>query len=390
MINNPTTFIEDTRENILDQTPTGPGQVAIASDTLSLFVSNSAHGWVETRLSTKHNITYNIPDTSETITQSPVMHFDASDTSKVLNTKMQPAQDGDDVRCWVGKKPDMLSMFQKQDLYTPRYIHNDQNNNKAIDCVNAVISTREDESVDLTDQQTVIIVYTPQRLGHLVRGHLWDNPALSATNYYGGSEDEFRTSYVQNYIWYGGDQKFNSADSFGVYTSINDYNFYMYNQEVYSITLPRFSNINEGEKPGFKLSNADILRYQHYNQNYLGNPHIMIFRSDTDTNEIGGSRATMFGLGTYSQTTSGGNTIETKETSNSPGSYIKGLTLGGYPNTDGDDLTEPSTGNTFNHFHEVMVFNSALSNHELNLLGRHLASKWNIENNQYIRWKDLS
>ena len=372
-----TSYTKDTKNNIEGSTPGQDGLMAFATDTGSLYISNDG-AWRETPLFETQNKPYNIPASAETLSLTPVLHWDASDSSSILNASGNVANDGDTVSEW---KPQIgiTGLYQQYGAYQPTYkVSSTRNNKPGIVCNGTHgLTTIAREEQSYSDGLTVMIVAT--------------YPGLSAneTNgqFHAGNADTFgSTGYhiAHSYIF----SPSVAHGTTGQYPHMRQHQHtttthYHYNANdsdaVLSDTIGSNGSITTG---GGDAANRALTRTQYFNQYMCNTTHIYSSREDK-------GRFGIQGANTYLTT----GAIHTYKASNwsdivNGGSRADGnhniWTFAGHNHNNlrplkGFALGKVNTSNVFmsiHTFHEVYVFPRVLSDTDMTKLGEHLANKW--------------
>lgn len=89
-----TTYTKDTESNILSNPPSADGELAFATDTYKLYISNGTN-WVDYQARKIYG-NYDLTE-SITISNKPMYHLDFSDISSILNSNSSQPSNGDGV-----------------------------------------------------------------------------------------------------------------------------------------------------------------------------------------------------------------------------------------------------------------------------------------------------
>lgn len=370
---NITSYKTGTTQEILNLDPSTPGEIAISTDTNSMFVSNGT-GWSETVVHKRSGKEYTLSNGSS-ISETPILHFDANNRSTMLTEYGTTCNDGDEVAVWNSLNS---SERMTQDVHSrPVYRSTDLNNNAVVDC-----APRDGMLLDTsispkrTGDISVIIVYTPTRENH---ERVWSGPGDSSTT--GTVDGGGRYSYCKfqkNYLTSYYEQLFTSdftrsyaSTTDALYLAIHQYA----NDNSGRIThsggvMDYFLQIDGRYDLNNLLDDSAVDELYHYNNNYRGTPQIMSMRVNAGY-EQNATYASILHHTWHYQYKNRGRNIYTGNIL-TPNPTLHKMSLGGSLLAD-----SPNDYLTPNGYHEVLIFNSYLSDKALDTLGTQLSQKWN-------------
>ena len=365
-----TSYTKDTKNNIEGSTPGSDGLMAFATDTGSLYISNDGE-WRETPLYGVQNKPFTIPGTATIISQTPVMHFDASINASILDSTGNVATDGEAVSEW---KPQIGStgLYQEFGALQPTYEASTGPNGKpgiTTNGAHGLVSNVKEEQV-YDEGLTIVVVAT--------------YPGLSANE----TQDQFFTGAANNFgpLTYhdGVSNLIGTAAVHGVagiyphfrHTQNTTVNHYIYNEDSGdSSHTDTISNAVITSGSGDAAARG-LTKTQYYNQKLVGQTHIYSIRqSKCNSHNVARatSSETIGSMHTYkidkSDVVNGGSACwKDYGTIYANKHPLRGLALG-------RNALNRSFRSYYN-YHEVFVFARVLSDADLRKLGEHLATKW--------------
>ena len=386
-------ILADTRDEILNTQP-GNGLLAISKDTSSLFVSDG-NRWIETNINSKHNIEYPITSNID-ISQSPVIHFDTTDTATMENATGGEVVDTQPVTR-INSIVSNEAMVTPP-TYAPVYIANDHNNNPGVLAFGYQGMTPDLDVAEKRDgAMTILCVYTPTKnaLGLDDQGResglerRWDSPA-NVTNASNAGSNRYSLPRItgDQYIvsaFVHGEQKqcyrwkVSNASTvhYGLYGAHKTHNF----PESYMTTVHDPAGVEQNG--GYTHLISGVLRsdgttpgnrIHHWNQNFIGKPQIVSIRVENNKDRSFGTMLKVQ-LHTFHpeslDTPYPYNVVWDSDNTNYSSIINHGLSFGTY---------------TANHssiyyrahatFHEMMYFDKYLPDSDLGKLGEELVDKW--------------
>jgi len=386
-------ILADTRLEITNTNPE-PGLLGISKDTSSLFVSDG-NRWIETNINSKHNMEHQVT-ASDSINQSPLIHIDTSNNSTVENFNGNQAQDGNSVKR-------INSIVSNEALLTEPhlagiYVDNDSNGNSGVK-FHGVQGMNPD--LDLSQKRdgemTILCVYTPTPdVAGPGEGleRPWSPPndvdpedtATMGSNRYCipkignqsifstftmNSESNCANHYVRQHYsnntsyFYGFDDQGNSyAGPQSYMTSSSDTNVSSGNTSGESFLVPGVTRADNGLTGNM---------YHHWNQNYVGKPQIVSYRAESnkESSTPGMLKTALHTWHPKYFDTNVNFQIQSLSYQKYSSLLYHGLSLGAVGSTYGHN-----TFYTHNTYHEIMLFDKYLTDKDLDIIGTHLASKW--------------
>ena len=368
---NITTYKTGTTQEILNLDPSIPGIVAISTDTNSMFVSNGT-GWSETGIHKRLGLQHTL-DSGDIIGETPILHFDANDRNSMKTSRGTTCSNGDEVAEWHSQSS-VERMIQ--DVHSrPKYISQDGNSNPVVFC-DVFDGMFLDKSISpcRSGDMSVVLVYTPTREDH-ERVYTGPGDNTYSSTVPGGrySYSKFQTQYATSFY----EQIFttnnirsygNTSDClfFSLYQYANDDTVRLYHTGGYNSYFARL----DGRYDKTPLTDApEVDDYHHYNNNYRGIPQIVSARAGMGTGV--NSTHMCMKMHTYhpSNLNIGYKIHDT--TIKSPNPILHGFNIGGRGHADQRNTYLSPTG-----YHEILIFDSYLSDRDLDMLGQHLNQKW--------------
>lgn len=381
-------ILADTRAEVLN-TPPGPGLLAISKDTSSLFVSDGDR-WVETNITYKHNIEHAVT-ANTSLTQSPVLHFDASVGASIENIRSKTATEQQPV-ARINSLVSNEALISKPH-YAGVYTENDANNNSAIVFTGAqgmIPDLRQSQKRDGGATILCVLTPTPNVLGNdsdgqpsgLERRWVPHDPDAG-----GHGENRYSTPRItssQNYFSTYQHQQYGSATTHKVALIQSNANNHMYvSGDAYASGTMNQSTQLLSNTPTYYFDENDVAdpvnggpgnRVHHYNQNYIGKPQIFSVRVESNKQMNAGGALKVachtYYPGVYDFDYAWNLRSDTSYQHRSS-ELNHGLALG-----KGQSGWGSSDFNVYMSFHEMMYFDKYLTDKDLNLLGESLANKW--------------
>ena len=390
-------ILADTRAEVLARSPAPAGQLAVSKDTNSLFVSDG-NNWAETNCSRTRLLEHSL--NGNDIEHTPIHHFDANNTSQLLDTNDSSVTDGDNVSKWLsyGSNEYLTTLHHTQGTYSSDI---EGTGNAGIVCPNETGYVPSDNTQSRDCGYSVFLVWTP----------LTEHKGLSQKNrhYYTPTDDpNYRTTnpspipgstYNNNQFIYGLPEGYMSYNYV-----LNNNNTKQYSHTTEAMSLyhrtsnsTRYINGNNGQtysvdlgadQHDYKVTNYPSSydsetstgagvgypneRHHHWNNHFLGKTQLYSARMENP----GATRITFraelhtYHLTYYQRKMTLANTTTLAA---NPTNLYRGLVLNGYPLNSG-----VTTHTGTNGYHEILVFDQYVSDKDYNTILNHLASKWNI------------
>lgn len=357
-----TQYISDTADNILSSSPSS-NRIGVASDTGELFISDGIK-WFK-HINTGTTDQQQTLSTGTTISQTPMLSFDASEISSLSNqTGITPVAD-DSISSWRSNV-NTGDFIETRAINQPVYKTNiTPRNNPGImfDGISNMSLDRSKTSI-VGLPLTIFTVYTPTRDNRTTRQS--DN--VSTNTQPGGYYSKSTLGNHVNHVWSNRIlRNISTSNTTGAVGLMHTHsNQYIYNQ----IT----TNINQGlVLPLYNTASSSSLHdnLQTWNDNFLGKTQIHVCKlAPVDTTRNGGIGTAGAPLIDVVNTWLTWNPMsETKTyTWNSTLNYgdigycLAGLQLGNQ--------------NSYNTLHEFSIYNHSLPQSEINFIGEHLFNKW--------------
>jgi len=349
-----TSYISDTADNILATDPTA-AKIGVASDTGQLFMSDGSK-WLVKSNSGTIDMPWAVPS-GEMISQSPMLHFDATVHDSLTNNTGDTPSPGNKVSEWLSNK-NLGSFIEKRSDNQPTYTTDATSKNLP----GLLFDGQDNMSLDRYKTSmhglplTIFTVYTPTRDSRTQRVHggdggvyshsglgnhantVWADRSLrgqhnSSNNYFAGTLG-LQQQHYSNYIY------------LRTGTSISD-----------TITLPR-SNQSKGNlfdrwnDVFLGKTQIHVCRLQFNNIVTYPHPHINVLNTHL-TWSIYDDRIW----------------IDTSTQHVDYGYNLRGMQLG--------------NESSYNTLHELIIFNHGLITPEINDIGSYLFDKW-CENDQTL------
>ena len=364
-----TSYTKDTKNNIEGSTPGSDGLMAFATDTGSLYISNDGE-WRETPLYGVQNKPFTIPGTATVMSQTPVMHFDASINASILDSTGNVATDGEAVSEW---KPQIGStgLYQVFGAHQPTYEATTGPNGKPGITANGnhgLISTEKEEQV-YDEGLTIMVVATYPGLS---ANETQDQFFTGAANHFGPTAYHGATTHLIGTATPHG--------AAGMYPHFRQHhnttiNHYIYNEDQgdSSATDTIGSGLCAG---GGDAETRNLTKTQYFNENMCSTTHIYsIKQNKCNTHNVARSTAsdTVGSIHTYKKTyadvVNGGNACFKDPGTIAANKHpLRGLAIGR------NALTRYFQ--CYYSYHEIYVFNRELSDVDMRKLGESLATKW--------------
>ena len=406
-------ILADTRDEVLNTTP-GDGLLAISKDTSSLFVSDG-NRWIETNINSKHNIEYQVTAT-KSISQSPLLHFDADDQSSIENATGQMVENNQPI-ARINSSVSNEAMVSTP-ANAPVYVENDLNSNAGILAFGAQGMTPDLNAAEARDgAMTVVCVFTPtaNALGLDEQGRKsglerrWDpiagafgtatgdRAASSYTPSANGQDNRYSKSRIASnqHIISTYSQSFQTHQIRIHYSNNNNYFYAFRDGHSGAIAYPQShqttvhdlsssdpnSGLDQYSGPDylidgvFRSPGIPGNKIHHWNQNYLGKPQIVSIRVENNKDRDFGTflKAQLHTFHpSYFETTYPYGINWLSSAINYSSVINHGLSIGAYNNSYGS-----TSYNVHAAFHEMMYFDKYLPDSDLNILGEQLAEKWN-------------
>ena len=432
-----TTYITGLKSEILNESPAPAGRLALATDTNSLYVSTGSE-WIKSDISSTSGLSYNLG--TNVLPETPIIHVDASDSGTLLTRNLTTPSDGDGVEYWLNKTDDLAMRGNDSPTYrvvngNPQLDLFDGKMYLGSSDPELSDERAANKVPERWGSFTVVQVMTPHR-----GRENWPNLFEKHRSWYQqGLVDGYTTGdYTTPSTYYVNPKRDGSMEEGTEAINGGRYNYSQYENLVYNIhEYPAFSSHTGGDLNYQAVSNvtypdwrvwvdnrtdqtahwvtatgggmAQTLELQTvdgryrtgagteenpyksnyyafddsslrdtidvFNDRWLGQPQIITYRVIAGFEGRYSARS-IFGLHTwhyrYYNTARGSQTIRSV---NYTGEWrLKAFNLGGYStgfyNGGATQYKTPWGVN------EVMVFNSALSDGELDTIGQHLKNKW--------------
>jgi len=405
-------ILADTRDEVLNTAP-GNGLLAISKDTSSLFVSDGSR-WIETNINSKHNIEY-LVTSEKSISQSPLLHFDADDQSSIENATGNMVTDNQPI-ARINSSVSNEAMVSTP-TNAPVYIESDLNSNAGILAFGAQGMTPDLNAAEARDgAMTVLCVFTPtanalgldelgrksglERRWDPIAGVLEEQSGDRAAGAFAPSANGQNNRYSfpritsAQYIINTYSQSLQKHHARQVISNGNTY-FYGFHDMSNFTSFPQShqttvhdlsssdpnSGLDQHSGPGnlvdgvVRSDGSPGNRIHHWNQNYLGKPQIISIRVENNKDRNFG---TFLKIQLHAwhphhfETTYPWNIIWSGSTINYSSVINHGLSIGTYNTSYGN-----TSYSVHASFHEMMYFDKYLPDSDLTILGERLAEKWN-------------
>lgn len=351
---NITTYIKDTRQNILNSSPNTTGEIKLATDTNSLFVSDG-DSWIERPADGGYQREYQLTGDIKSL-HTPYSHFDASDVTTVINASDGQASDGQSVKQWINKSG-AEHMISTDTGGSPVYVANDTNGNSGISLTDEAKMMLDPDNVACrTGEFTFIAVYTHHDDAEYLRSvsSQYTKPVYNNGSYISPIFSTNPTQFVSN----GG-----SGDPrLGIYPT-NQYTYIRTSSNSVSIHYTNTGSEQFDDIDGSSINGVDF-----YNTRFIGKPHVYYYNVCM-IDEHRQLFANQFGTATYANST--GNPVQDR------GTYYRrdmGMPIA-HTLAIGKDLSGESHGT----LHELIAWNHSLTNNNIHSITEHLATKWNAD-----------
>ena len=357
-ISNIKNYTVDTEAAIRSAAVPAAGNMAFSSDTNTLFVSDGTTYRVMTH--STNNSQYVL--SGNTYDSTPYMHLDASDSTSLELTAE------DEVTRWYNKTGgEHLSTTQGATNGT--YLSSDANGN-AVVCLSGSDSLMSIDPACRNDARTgdltMFIVFTPSDDPQFKRptgaaGQVANYRVPPAGNT-GSALYRFTTDNIVNVTYSRSFQMF--------FLSPSNQNHYWYstgNDGHHIATFPTHSETPESKKATYNGTERNVLDI--YNDHFLGKPHVYVCTNKLYNNLFGSERyltthsVQSFGAFNFADHPS---EVSQKHIRYDTPFYANDLVLG-----------YTKIANMFG-YHEIIIFNSLLSNTQINKTAKNLHDKWNV------------
>ena len=461
-----TKYTRDTRSNILDSSPSAPGEIAFATDSESLLISVDQTRWQEIQSDATIDKEYTLPNYSGTkISQTPLLHYDAANRMSFKNTRGEAPEPGDLITRWeqtTNNKQHIRPFTQKDGEHHPTYVVDSGNGKPGLRCMDQGMYHDDRFTPHMSTPYTLIMVYTPIKDVVTERAWRWgegpatfqgivsgdfggglerkditiinnvrekaagetrtwhvaaDNtaplsqgfpnhtivatgtsaPSLSSAVLSGQSAQTIATHQgnlpgaVANSPSYGskkatvdytilGNSGGDEYDYDGItiiWGSTNSHHEYI--NRSYPLGSISDSNTSWPRSPQtqntyrYMTTNSPLNTTQHFNNNYLGKPQIMVSRVERDEFSDDQTTEYLHGCGTYMHETTGSGKWFKNYVGTQQGIRAEGFQLGI------SGRVEQGSYKSHHDYNEIIYFPTLLSNSEINAIGEWLADKWDCE-----------
>ena len=356
-ISNIKNYTVDTEAAIRSSGVPAAGNMAFSSDTNTLFVSDGTTYRVMTH--STNNSQYVL--SGNTYDSTPYMHLDASDSASLELAA------GDHVTRWHNKTGGE-HLSTTQGATNGKYLSSDANGN-AVVCLSGDGSAMSIDPACRSDIRTgdvtMFIVFTPSDDPQFKRA---DGSAGGVTNYRlpptPGSHSLYRltTNRLHNFTYGRSFQQFYMASS-----NQNQYWYSTSNDGHHVATFPTHSEAPDHKKAVYNGVERNVLDI--YNDHVLGKPHVYVCTNKLYSNQYGGERYET----THSIQSFAGHNFADRDSDVSQKHlrydtpfYANDFALG-----------DQQMINMFG-YHEIIIFNSLLSNTQINNTAKKLHDKWNV------------
>lgn len=355
-ISNVTQYISDTAAAIVASNP-ATSRVGVATDTGQLFVSDGTNWRAQANTGTI-NRPWSI-STGDTISQSPLLHFDATDSASLTNNLGNSAVVNDSVASWTSGE-NLGTFIEKRAINQPTYTTNATSKNTPgllFDGVSNMSLDRAKTSI-IGLPLTIFTVYTPTRDSRTERLH---DPGDSSNTAPGGTYSKAGLNNYTNRVW--GDQILNSYGHHLQYNSGSMGLYHLHSNQYFYLQTATYIT-NTYTTPRHNQSAGTF--FDNYNNNFLGKTQIHVCKiiphktASASQSHVETTNTHLTWSDNPGATTSDQPDRNTQHIDR--GYNLSGLQLGGE--------------SSYNTLHEMIIFNHGLTQAEINNTGQHLFNKW--------------